>query len=305
MEKKVYQMDEPLVSIVILRFRKLKDTLKSIASVKSQTYGNYEVIVVDDASPDDSFRLIKEKHPDVKVIRLRKSKGRAAHNLGLKKALGEILIPIDADMYFPKKVVEKFKKFPKLNFIALNLIHPTNEALQWRPVYDRQKTVEGGFECAGGLPLMRKKAFNKVGGFNPDLFLYVDEWEHLIRIWRRGFRVVYFPDLVAYHTYSANPYRSTMMGYHTVINHLQLYALYLPVRVWPKFLFHHGSEFSGVVIKRKANRIGAIKGLLWGVYFFLRALKKRQVLDNSTLKIFMKYYFPKKGETVVEKWGWE
>ncbi|OGM23207.1 hypothetical protein A2961_00180 [Candidatus Woesebacteria bacterium RIFCSPLOWO2_01_FULL_39_21] len=301
--------DRSLVSIVILRYKKLEDTLIAIDSATDQTYSNCEIIVVDDASPDDSPQAIKEKYPNVKLIRLKKSMGRSAHNIGLKEAVGEILIPIDADMYFPKnfvrKVVEKFDRYPDVSFIAPNLIHPTEKAFQWVPVHERLEAVKGGYDCAGGLPFMRKRAFGRVGGFNPDIFLYVDEWEHLIRIWRAGYRVVYFPDLVMYHTYSNNPYRSIMMGYHTVVNHIQLYAMYLPIRIWPKFLFHHTGQFSNVVVTGKANRLGTIKGLLLGVYYFLKALPKRQVLDNKTLNIFTKYYFPKKGKVIVEKWGWK
>ena len=303
-----HKKQDPLVSIVILRYKKLEDTLTSIDSIKRQTYKNYEIIVIDDATPDSTYAVIKKKYPDVTLIRLKKSVGRSAHNVGLRKAKGEVLIPLDADMYLPKnflrKLVNKFNTFPEINFIAPNLIHPTKKGFQWRPVYEVRQAVHGGYECAGGFPMMRRKAFKKVGGFNPDIFLYVDEWEYLIRILRAGFKVIYFPDLIAYHTYSANPYRSVMMGYHTVVNHIQLYAMYLPIWIWPKFLMHHTSQFSDVVVKGKANRFGTIKGVLYGIYFFMRALRKRQVLDGATLKTFMKYYFPEKGKIVVEKWGW-
>lgn len=297
-----------LVSVVVLRYKKLEDTLAAVGSVLKQTYKNVEIIVVDDATPDESYKTIAQKFPCVKIVHLEKSMGRSAHNEGLKRAKGDILVPIDADMRLPRdfilKLVDKFSRYPQINFIAPNLIHPTDSAFEWRPVYDPRSVVPGGYDCAGGLPAMRASAFDKVGGFNPDIFLYVDEWEHLIRIWEAGYRVVYFPGLVMHHTYSANPYRSMMMGYHTVINHIKLYAMYLPVYVWLRFLFHHGGQFSDAFATGKVNRLGMIKGVLQGIWVLATALPKRRVVSRRTLDSFMKYYFPVRGKVVVTKWGW-
>lgn len=296
------------ISVVILRYKKLEDTIASVKSVLKQNYKDKEVVVVDDASPDKTYEQLKEMFPTVVVIKNEKPLGRSAHNVGLRAARGDILIPIDADMQMPQgfleKVADKFNRNPKISFIAPNLIHPTDKNYIWPPVYDTERQKNGGYDCAGGLPFMRKEAFEVVGGFNPDIFLYVDEWEHLIRIWQADYRVIYFPDLVMYHTYSPNSYRPMMMGYHTVKNHLQLYAMYLPVRVWGKIIRHHTGQFGEVMAKGTANRWGTIKGVVVGSVFFMRGLTKRKVVNDKTLELFMKYYLPERGKVIVDKWGW-
>lgn len=298
----------PLVSVVILNYNKRNATLKSISSVIGQTYKNYEIIVVDDSSTDDTVAQVRRKFPEVRLVSLKKSLGRSAHNEGFKRARGQILVPLDSDMYlsrgFLAKLVEKFNRFPKLSALAFDLKDPTGKTVGWPPVYSPSDKLGGGYECGSGFPAIRHEVFENVGGFNPSFFLYVDEWEYFARLLKYGYKVYYFPDIVGYHTSPPHAYKSIMRGYHVVKNHLQLYAIYLPVRVWPKFLFHHSKEFSRVVVKGEADRWGTVRGLIFGLWFFLRALPKRQVLKGQALEKFLRFYFPKKGEVIVGKWGW-
>lgn len=305
-----FRKNQPLISVIILNYQKPQDSLTAITSVKRQTYQNYEVILVDDCSKDDSVRQIEDKHPDIKLVKLKKSLGRAGWNEGMKVAQGSIFLLLDADMFlaksFLKRLAGKVMKFPRLAVFAFDLRDPKGKT-SWEPVHLKAKTSENGFEAFTATVALRREVFDRVGGFNPDFFLYV-EYEYYIRLLLFGYRVVYFPNLIAYHADSSNPYRSTMLGYHVVKNHWQLYALHLPLRVWPRFLRHHRQEFVKTIIKgRGASRWGTVKGLIFGLYFFFKALSKRnrnKVLQGPTLRKFLRFYFPKKGDVVIKKWGW-
>lgn len=302
-------MKKLLISIVILNYNKPKETLRSIKSLLSQSYKNFEIIVVDDASTDNSVQQITKTYLSIKLISLNKSLGRSAHNIGLRKAKGDILVIMDSDMYASKnflfKIAEKFNKYPNLDSLAFNLKDPSGKTVGWQPVHDPKDRIGNGFRCSSGFPTMRREMFKKVGGFNPKIFLYVDEWEYFIRILKAGFKSYYFPDIIAYHTSPETPYKPIMRGYHVVKNHLQIYALYLPVAVWFKFLNHHTNEFTKVISTGTADRWGTIKGLFTGIWFFLKALPDRDVLRGENLDDFMKFYFPQKGEVIVTKWGWK
>ena len=63
--------DKKLISILISSFNKEKFLKKTLRSVFNQSYKNYEVIIFDDNSTDDSIRIIK-KFPKVKIIRNKK-----------------------------------------------------------------------------------------------------------------------------------------------------------------------------------------------------------------------------------------
>ena len=151
---------------------------------------------------------------------------------------------------------------------------------------------------------IKRKIFEDVGGFNPSFFVYVDEWEYLIRLWAEGYSVRYFPDLLGYHKESPYAYRSVMRGYHVIVNHAQIYALYLPVKLWPKFLSHHSRETVRILAKNEADRWGTLRGLILAGFYFLKALPKRNVVKGGALEKFLRFYFPKKGDVIVEKWGW-
>lgn len=303
---------KPYFSIVILNFNRKKDALELLGSLSAQTFNDYELILVDNASSDGSVSEIKKQYPKVKIIALSKNIGRAGHNKGAEKAKGKILVFLDADMNFPSsflgKLAKKFTKFSKLNAAAFRMYDPENKKRVWAAVRIKEGgSKDKGYESTfgGGMWAVRRKIFKKVGGFNPDFFVYVDEWEYLIRFWKKGYSVRYFPDLVGYHKESPYAYRSVMKGYHVIVNHAQIYALYLPINLWPRFLRHHTSETSRVLIKNEANRLGTIKGLLIAGYYFLRALPNRQVLKEPALEKFLRFYFPKKGDVIVEMWGWK
>lgn len=305
-------MKEPFISVIIINYKKPKDSILSIKSVLNQGYKKCEVIFIDDNSPDDSLKKIKRvfakiKFPNVKIVGLKKALGRAAWNEGMKRAQGDIFLLLDADMYltknFLKLLAKKFVKYPNIYAVTFNLKHPRLKTRGWEPVHSVYPSLDGGYEAYTATFAIRREVFEKVGGYDPNFFLYVEN-EYYIKLLQQGFRVYYFPDLIAYHTESANPYRSVMLSYHVVKNYMQLYALYLPLSVWPKFFLHHQKEFREVVVGGKANRLGAIKGLVSGIWFFLKALPKRRVLQGDALDTFMRFYFPQKGDVVVEKWGW-
>lgn len=297
-------------SIVILNYNRKRDVLELIKSLLAQTYKNFEIIVADNASTDGSAKAVKKKYPGIKYIVLSKNIGRAGHNEGAKKAKADILVFFDADMYFPKdflrKVASKFKSMKDLDAASFRMIDPKNKNRRWVAVHTKEGSDKKGYESTfgGGMWAIRRKVFEDIGGFNLDFFVYVDEWEYVIRLWRKGYSVRYFPDLVGYHKESPYAYRSVMKGYHVIVNHAQMYALYLPVRLWPRFLKHHSSETSRILIKGEANRWGTIKGLVMAGFYFLKALPKRQVLRGEALQKFLRFYFPKKGDVVIEMWGW-
>lgn len=103
-----------LVSIVIPVHNAEKFISDTVASVKSQTYKNWELILVDDGSKDNSLKLLKdyeENLENVKVIHIEKSVGAArARNEGNKAASGRYITFLDADdLWDPEKLERQIK----------------------------------------------------------------------------------------------------------------------------------------------------------------------------------------------------
>ena len=101
---------EPLISIIVPVYNVEKYLKKCLDSILSQTYKNFEVIIVNDGSPDNSQKIIDEyKKKDKRIIVLEKENGglSSARNYGIEHANGKYISFVDADDYIEKDYVEK------------------------------------------------------------------------------------------------------------------------------------------------------------------------------------------------------
>lgn len=103
--------DQPLVSAVIITRNRPSLLLNAIQSVKNQTYGNVEIIVVDDCSDVDLGRIISTRHPDVGLFRNATNGGPGhSRNRGIDHARGEIIAFLDDDdEWLPHKLHEQVR----------------------------------------------------------------------------------------------------------------------------------------------------------------------------------------------------
>jgi len=102
------------ISIVIPVYNAAPYLRETIQSVKAQTYPDWELILVDDASTDDSMEILQSyKAENIKVLSMLKNKGpAAARNEGIRRAQGRYLTFLDADDIWDKDKLQK-----QLNFI--------------------------------------------------------------------------------------------------------------------------------------------------------------------------------------------
>src|SRR5690349_7222728 len=102
-------MESPLVSVICLSYNHARFAEEAIQSVLSQTYSNVELIVVDDASNDNSVQIIEQQirhRSDIKFLSLKKNLGHCkAFNQGYALAKGEYIIDLAADdVLLPNKI---------------------------------------------------------------------------------------------------------------------------------------------------------------------------------------------------------
>ncbi len=102
-------MQKPLVSVICLCYNQGRFIREAVASVLAQTYQPIQIIIVDDASTDDSVAIIqdlKKENPQLALLLLNKNKGNcAAFNQGLKLVKGEFVIDLAADdILLPNRV---------------------------------------------------------------------------------------------------------------------------------------------------------------------------------------------------------
>ncbi|KQW96252.1 glycosyltransferase family 2 protein [Flavobacterium sp. Root420] len=108
-----------LVSIITPTYNAEKFITETLKSVQNQTYQNWEMILVDDASTDETVKIISDfakKDSRIKLFKLEKNSGNGfARNIALEKAIGKYIAYLDADdLWFPMKL-EKQIQFLKEN----------------------------------------------------------------------------------------------------------------------------------------------------------------------------------------------
>jgi len=109
--------DAPLVSVVIPVYNVERYIEQALDSVLSQSYSNFEIIVVDDQSPDNSIAIVKDRYSDDR-IRLIQQKNRGlagARNTGVRHANGRYIAFLDSDDFWQPTKLESHIRVMEAN----------------------------------------------------------------------------------------------------------------------------------------------------------------------------------------------
>lgn len=193
----------PLVSVIVPVKNRERLLLRSLESIKGQTYRPLEVIVVDNGSTDDTLRVAQEwgnanSGTDFKVMILSESKPGvcAARNRGLSQATGKLTVFFDSDDTMRPQLiecaVEEFKKSENTDIVCWKVdIHQLDGTLR-QPPFNPDKPLEDHLVNA----LLRTQGymahtedFRKAGGWNENLMGWND-WELGVRMLLRSDKVV-------------------------------------------------------------------------------------------------------------------
>lgn len=179
----------PLVSIVTPTLNQGRYIEATIRSIRAQAYTEYEHIVVDGGSTDDTLAILRshESRYPLRWLSERDGGMYEAINKGLKRARGDILCYLNSDdLYFPwtlQRVVAAFVKHPETDFVfgdALSVNEVSGHvAPYWTPPFDLVYLRTLGF-LAQPTVFWRRKAFECEGPFDTSL-RYVADCEYWMR----------------------------------------------------------------------------------------------------------------------------
>src|SRR4030067_2171392 len=101
-----------MISVIIPTHNYKKYIGEAISSVLRQTYADYEIIVVDDGSTDDTGEIIKKNFPEVRYFYIPNQGVSKARNYGIRRARWELIAFLDADdLWLPEKLEKQLKVF--------------------------------------------------------------------------------------------------------------------------------------------------------------------------------------------------
>lgn len=172
-------------SIVIPTFNEAKYIDATLQSIRKQTFKDYEIIVKDGESTDETLKKVW-KHAD-KILSAKDNSAADARNQGASRAEGEILVFVDADTVLPLDTLQKFNdllKDERVVGVSCRKNCQSSSVLD-RLLYEFVNIsiyISSRLDAAGAhgnCMAIRKGVFESVGGFNPNII--VGEEQELVR----------------------------------------------------------------------------------------------------------------------------
>ncbi|MFQ5632572.1 MAG: glycosyltransferase family 2 protein [bacterium] len=200
-------MKKPTVSVVIPTHNRCNYLKEAVDSIFAQTYKNWELIIIDDCSEDETWSWLCELRDDrVKKIRLEEHAERsAARNVGLRTARGEFVFFLDDDDLLPvqalKQHTEALEKYPRAVGSIGGYIEFDGKGRKGANRIVRRRTLRNilddilfGWPATSGQCLFRIDVIKSVKGWD-ETFAIAEDQHLLLRVARIG-PAVLLPDLV-------------------------------------------------------------------------------------------------------------
>jgi len=222
------------VSAVVVNWNGGTELIECIKALLSQEGVELEVVVVDNGSTDGSADLVEVRFPQVKVVRNGRNLGYAkAANIGVGATRGEHVLLLnpdtrllpealpllisfmeshpDAGALGPKLInpngslQPSCRRFPPLGatflrHTPLELLFPSHPFLKRYLMFDLDRTRPAEVDwVSGACILLRREAFEEVGGFDERYFLYSEDVDLCLRLKKAGWKVYYVPHAKAFH----------------------------------------------------------------------------------------------------------
>lgn len=224
-------MKKPELSVVIVNYNTGPQLKECIGSVKKTTQDfkspSSEIIVVDNASADDSFKILK-KEKNIRLLSNKENKGFSkAVNQGIKIAQGEYILLLNPDTVVKKDAIQKLLEFAKstndCGAVGPKLLNPDGSAQssvfrlptpyhaileywlgqkgkysKYTPPGEKISAVES---IVMACFLISPKAIKRVGFLDEKFFMYFEDLDYCKRIGKAGLKVYYLPhsEVIHYH----------------------------------------------------------------------------------------------------------
>lgn len=267
-------------SLILPTLNRYAEPKRFLWHLKSQTYKDYELIIVDQNNDDRIYQIMKDIEPNYayKILRCEKGASRA-RNLGLRNIKGDIVVFPDDDCWYPEDLLDKASK--------LFVHNPTYDGISTRCSDEYGNDVVAKFDINNGLInrynlrkrvlavtiFLRKRVVESIGYFNENIgpnsgsiYGAGEEMDYIFRCINRGCKIYYCNSLIVHHpeTFAKKPFfekNELEKAYKYAVGSGRLLKIYYP------FIF------SMLVL---ANRI---KELIVSLLFF----RKGYIAMNSNI----------------------
>jgi glycosyltransferase involved in cell wall biosynthesis len=212
-------MNPGLISVIVPCYNQGIYLKETIQSALASTYRPLEIIIIDDGSTDDSpelARVLEAQHPEVRVLNQANAGVTKARNMGIAKAQGEYILPLDGDDLISATYIEKgiavLSMRPEVKVVycqAEKFSDSGRKPWKLKP-FSLQQLAKDNMIFVSAL--FRKADALEVGGFSEDMQLGREDWEFWIKLLKNGGEVVQLPEVGFFYRLTPNSKRKKTGG---------------------------------------------------------------------------------------------
>ena len=306
----------PFFSVIIPNFNGIRFLPTLFAALAHQSFRDFEIILADDASTDNSVAFTEAKYPAVRVLLNRRNLGFVRTcNLAVDAAHGRLIVLLNNDTEPDPAWLAELAKVvcahPDAAIVASKMLlfdertklHTTGDQMgsdgvpRNRGVWEIDRGQYDGavaiFSGSGGGSAFRREVWQQLGGFDEDFWMYLEDVDFGFRAQLAGYRAVFAPHARVYHHLSATG-GGVMSSYYVGRNTLWTIAKNMPTALLLRHLPQIIEAQLQIALDALRNIRGAaaqarLRGQLAGLLGLPRQLRKRQQiqahrqLDDETL----------------------
>lgn len=281
------------LSVLIVTYNSAALLRPCLDSLLSQNYPDYEIIVVDNASRDDTVTLIRCQYPQIKLIDSDRNLGFGnANNLALEQATGDFVVLLNPDATLAPGCLQQAvihmqqqsnvgmgggllqgpnqewqpsaRLFPSLinEFLVLsglaNRFPKTTFCGRFDRTWADPKQATSVDWVPGAFAIIRRDLIQRIGLFDPRFFLYYEEVDLCRRIREADFTVQYWPDLVITHIGGASSETVDQLDFSSSGKQLTLWRMRSQLMYYRKW---HGLIYCWLVmaLEQSWHRLRAMR----------------------------------------------
>ena len=296
------------LSVVIPNWNGVKFLGACLDALRTQTYANIEILVVDNASTDGSQELVSAAYPEIRLLELRANRGfTGACNAGIEAANGEFIALLnndtEVDRAWADELVKAFGEHPEVGIVASKMLlfdqrdrfHTAGDYFTidgragnrgaWEIDRGQFDCAEYVFSACGGAAAYRRSMLQQIGTLDDDFFFLLEDADLAWRAQLAGFKTWYAPSAIVYHHLSATG-GGALASYHDGRN-----GIWLIVKNIPDALLRH---YAGLILCgqltlawealkswRGREARARLRGMLAGMLSIRGAIRKRRHIQAS------------------------
>lgn len=203
-------MNDPLVSVIVPCYKQAHFLPETLNSILNQTYNNWECIIVDDGSPDNTVEVANSfasRDRRFKILSQENQGLAMARNNGIAASRGYFILPLDSDdmidSTYLEKAVDYFKKRPDTKLVYCEADRFGQKEEYWNlPQYNYEDEIWRN--CIFCSSVYKRADYDNTVGYNPNMKGGFEDWDFWLSLLKPEDHVYRIPEVLFHYRFSDN-----------------------------------------------------------------------------------------------------